>query len=119
MRDNHTLQLRENRDKLNTGTGRFLQRGETGTGTVSLSAAEECTVTEGGVASGFLPVGAVGVTIGVLMSFHLGKPILVMLILAVVCAAGLALRPGKRRDGADLVVWVFAEVHQKTYAGDG
>src|SRR3982750_2647278 len=53
------------------------------------------------------------------MSFHLGKPILVMLVLSVVCAVGLALRPGTRRDGADLGVWVCAEVHQKTYAGDG
>jgi arabinosaccharide transport system substrate-binding protein len=53
------------------------------------------------------------------MSFHLGKPILVMLVLSVVCAVGLALRPTARRDGADLLVWVFAEVHQKTYAGDG
>src|SRR5258706_16235636 len=52
------------------------------------------------------------------MSFHLGKPILVMLVLAVVCAAGLALRPGKH-DRPDLLVWVFADIHLKTYQGDG
>ena len=52
------------------------------------------------------------------MSFHLGKPILVMIVVAVVCAAALGLR-GTTRARPDLLVWVFAEIHQKTYAGDG
>jgi arabinosaccharide transport system substrate-binding protein len=52
------------------------------------------------------------------MSFHLGKPILVMIVVAVACAVGLGLR-GNARSRPDLLVWVFAEIHQKTYAGDG
>ncbi len=48
------------------------------------------------------------------MSFHLGRPILVMMILAALCAAGLALRSsGKRRP--DLLVWVFDEQHRKIF----
>jgi arabinosaccharide transport system substrate-binding protein len=51
------------------------------------------------------------------MSFHLGKPILVMIILAAICALGIALRPGDR-SRADLVLWVFADAHYQTYCGD-
>ncbi len=52
------------------------------------------------------------------ISFHLGKPILVMLIVAGLCGGALLLRPGARPRG-DLVLWVFAEAHAKTYGGDG
>jgi arabinosaccharide transport system substrate-binding protein len=52
------------------------------------------------------------------MSFYLGKPILVMSVLAVACGTGLALR-SSHQERPDLLVWVFAEIHQKTYAGDG
>src|SRR5688572_1520797 len=48
------------------------------------------------------------------MSFHLGKPILVMIVLSLVCAVGIALRPGKG-ERADLVLWVFADQHAQTY----
>jgi arabinosaccharide transport system substrate-binding protein len=51
------------------------------------------------------------------MSFHLGKPILVMIILALLCAVGIAFRPGKG-ERADLVLWVFADAHYQTYAGE-
>jgi arabinosaccharide transport system substrate-binding protein len=47
------------------------------------------------------------------MSFHLGKPILVMLLIAVVSGAFIASRKDDR--DADLVLWVFAEAHAKTY----
>src|SRR3954464_5985943 len=52
------------------------------------------------------------------MSFHLGKPILVMLFLAGVCAAGIWMRPAGAGK-ADLTVWVSADAHRKTYVGDG
>jgi len=52
------------------------------------------------------------------MSFHLGKPILGMVVVAVGCAIGLAFR-STAKQRPDLLVWVFAEIHQKTYAGDG
>jgi arabinosaccharide transport system substrate-binding protein len=52
------------------------------------------------------------------MSFHLGKPILVMLILSVACALGLAFRPDTRRR-TDLRLWVFDDLHRRTYQGDG
>jgi arabinosaccharide transport system substrate-binding protein len=42
----------------------------------------------------------------------------VMLVLSVICAGGLALRPGKSQR-ADLLLWVFADTHRKTYQGDG
>lgn len=48
------------------------------------------------------------------MSFHLGRPILVMTILAVLCAAGLAIRSGERKR-PDLLIWVFDEQHQKIF----
>lgn len=50
------------------------------------------------------------------MTFSLGKPILVMLVLAVVGGACLAFWPENRRT-ADLVLWVSAEPHLRTYAG--
>lgn len=52
------------------------------------------------------------------MSFHLGKPILVMLILSVLCAVGLSLRHTTHAR-PDLLLWVFDDHHLKTYAGDG
>ena len=47
------------------------------------------------------------------MSFHLGKPILVMIVVALVGSAAVALRPGQRK--ADLDIWVFAEGHHRAY----
>src|SRR5689334_20089212 len=47
------------------------------------------------------------------MGFHLGKPILVMAILAVSTGAALVRhQPPPRKD---LLVWVFAEEHFKAY----
>lgn len=48
------------------------------------------------------------------MNFHLGKPILVMLIIALVAGAVVAVRPEQRK--ANLTVWVFADSHYKAYA---
>ena len=47
------------------------------------------------------------------MSFHLGKPILVMIVVALVAAAltGIPAREKK----ADLTLWVFAEQHRDVY----
>ncbi len=47
------------------------------------------------------------------MSFHLGKPILVMALVAVACGAALMARREPARK--DLVVWVFAEEHSRAY----
>ena len=47
------------------------------------------------------------------MSFHLGKPILVMLVIALVAGVVVAIRPGQAP--ADLTVWVFADSHYKAY----
>ena len=47
------------------------------------------------------------------MRFHLGKPVLVMLLIAVVTGTAVALRP-RPRD-SDLHVWVFADAHARTY----
>jgi arabinosaccharide transport system substrate-binding protein len=47
------------------------------------------------------------------MSFHLGKPILVMMIVALIAGAVVAVRPEQRK--ADLTVWVFADSHYKSY----
>src|SRR5437867_1162706 len=57
-----------------------------------------------------------GSKIHYLMSFHLGKPILVMILIAA-CSGVIALarRAPKR---ADLVVWCFAESHVKSYIGE-
>jgi arabinosaccharide transport system substrate-binding protein len=49
------------------------------------------------------------------MSFHFGKPILVMLVMAVTGGALLAIWPD-RRSHTDLVCWVSAEAHLRTYA---
>ncbi len=53
------------------------------------------------------------------MSFNLGKPILVMVILAVVTGVGYLFQP--KRDGkhGDLTLWVFSETHSNTYAKPG
>jgi arabinosaccharide transport system substrate-binding protein len=50
------------------------------------------------------------------MPFHLGKPILVMLALSVLGGVALAIWPRPHRN-ADLVLWVSAEPHLRTYAG--
>src|SRR5690349_12542986 len=47
------------------------------------------------------------------MGFHLGKPILVMAVLAVVSGAALVGHRAPARK--DLVVWVFAEEHLRAY----
>ena len=47
------------------------------------------------------------------MTFPLGKPILAMLVIAVLCGMGVMLRPSPARK--DLVVWVFDEQHAQTY----
>jgi len=52
------------------------------------------------------------------MSFHLGKPILVMIVIAAVTGTAIALR-SRERKRADLVLWVFADSHAKTYRGSG
>jgi len=48
------------------------------------------------------------------MSFHLGKPILVMLAVAAVSGTGLLFRPSPPRR-PDLLLWVFAESHAQIY----
>jgi arabinosaccharide transport system substrate-binding protein len=52
------------------------------------------------------------------MSFHLGKPILVMLVVALVSGGGLALRQ-QRDTRADVELWVFAQSHYKVFTGEG
>src|SRR5687768_9921274 len=47
------------------------------------------------------------------MSFHLGKPILVMMVIALIAGAVVAVRPEQQK--ADLTVWVFADSHYKSY----
>src|SRR6185437_14016162 len=47
------------------------------------------------------------------MSFHLGKPILVMIVVALVAAALTGI-PAKEKK-ADLTLWVFAEQHRDVY----
>jgi arabinosaccharide transport system substrate-binding protein len=47
------------------------------------------------------------------VNFHLGKPILVMLVIALVAGAVVAFRPSQEK--ADLTVWVFADSHYKAY----
>src|SRR5436190_79533 len=50
--------------------------------------------------------------------FHLGKPILVMLVLAAVSGVGVALRKDSGPSD-NLVLWVSAEAHRKTYVDGG
>src|SRR5437588_13065398 len=47
------------------------------------------------------------------MSFHLGKPILLMAVIAVACGAALLTRRDPPRK--DLLVWVFADEHYRAY----
>ena len=47
------------------------------------------------------------------MTFHLGKPILVLMVLALMSGAVVAFRPEQRK--ADLTVWVFADSHFKSF----
>ena len=49
------------------------------------------------------------------VSFHLGKPILVMFCAALVGGAIIAARPAEPH--AKMVVWIFAESHQLSYVG--
>ncbi len=49
------------------------------------------------------------------MSFHLGKPILIMLAIALASGAVVAMRRPAAR--ADLTVWVFAQSHADIYRG--
>ncbi|HYE21539.1 MAG TPA: extracellular solute-binding protein [Tepidisphaeraceae bacterium] len=51
------------------------------------------------------------------MAFHLGKPILVMLGISATCAAVLWFRPAAPPRG-ELLLWVFAEAHARTYGGE-
>lgn len=52
------------------------------------------------------------------MSFHLGKPILVMIVVAAISGTLIALRAGLG-ERPDLVVWVFADIHANAYRGEG
>lgn len=47
------------------------------------------------------------------MNFHLGKPILVLLAIAILSGGAILLRPEPRK--AQLTVWVFADAHYKAY----
>ncbi|HEY7088716.1 MAG TPA: ABC transporter substrate-binding protein [Tepidisphaeraceae bacterium] len=47
------------------------------------------------------------------MSFHLGKPILVMLLIAALSGAFIAVRPNPPKT--DLVLWTFTDIHADTY----
>src|SRR5436190_10973718 len=47
------------------------------------------------------------------MTFHLGKPILVMLCVALLTGVAVGLRPPQRK--ADLTLWVFADSHRQSY----
>ena len=47
------------------------------------------------------------------MNFHLGKPILVMLALALLSGLAVMARPNQKK--AQLTVWVFAHSHHKTF----
>jgi arabinosaccharide transport system substrate-binding protein len=47
------------------------------------------------------------------MNFHLGKPILVMIVIALLAGAAVLVRPEQPK--ADLTVWVFADSHYKAY----
>jgi arabinosaccharide transport system substrate-binding protein len=46
-------------------------------------------------------------------NFHLGKPLLVMLMIALISGVFVALRPGQGK--ADLTIWVFADSHYKSF----
>ena len=50
------------------------------------------------------------------VSFHLGKPILVMILAAIVAGAVVAFRSPMPK--ARHVLWIFAESHQRSYTGD-
>ena len=48
------------------------------------------------------------------MNFHLGKPIFVMLVIALLCGASVMLRQREQPKG-ELTVWVFADSHYKSF----
>jgi arabinosaccharide transport system substrate-binding protein len=50
------------------------------------------------------------------MSFHLGKPILAMIVISLASAAFVLTRPSPPR--AQLVLWTFADSHANSYRGD-
>jgi arabinosaccharide transport system substrate-binding protein len=54
---------------------------------------------------------------GPTMSFHLGKPILVMIVMALV--TGFVILRERPRRQADMIVWTFVESHARTYRGEG
>src|SRR6476619_2171382 len=47
------------------------------------------------------------------MSFHFGKPILVMIAVSLISGIVIFSRPSQRK--ADLSLWVFADSHYRTY----
>src|SRR5687768_12060055 len=47
------------------------------------------------------------------MSFHLGKPVLVMFVISALSGVAILLRPAP--PPKDLTVWVFADPHARTY----
>src|SRR5688500_12933087 len=47
------------------------------------------------------------------MNFHLGKPIFVMIFIALLAGSVSLSRPSQRK--ADLTLWVFADSHRKSY----
>jgi arabinosaccharide transport system substrate-binding protein len=49
------------------------------------------------------------------MSFHLGKPILILILIALVTGAATLFRPSLPR--ADVVLWAFADSHVTSYRG--
>ncbi len=53
-----------------------------------------------------------------MISFHLGKPILVMAVLALV-AGGVGMVVRRTENRADIEVWTFAESHWRTFNGIG
>jgi len=50
------------------------------------------------------------------MSFHLGKPILVMILIGALCGVATLFRPAPKSK--DLTLWVFADAHFKGYEPD-
>lgn len=52
------------------------------------------------------------------MSFHLGKPILVMLVVALLAGVTILLA-SKAEPRADIELWCFANSHFKTFTGEG
>ena len=47
------------------------------------------------------------------MSFHLGKPILVMLFVSIITGTFVVMRPGYQKK--DLTMWLFSQSHYKSF----